>query len=130
MPLILRTAASVLLKRSFAVDPGAVGAMAENGEVPRIDREAEMTPCSRGQAVEVVLGGLDHRPARFAHEMPVRLRGQVIEGRSVPEVSMDDDSEPLELVEVPVDGRQVDVGSAGLDLGSQLFGGPVPRTFE
>lgn len=118
------------LKGTLLICSGAVGAVTENGEVPRIDREAEVTPSSRRETLEVILGGLDHRPARLADKMPVSLRGQVIEGRPVPEVRMDDHTEPLEFVEVPVNGRQVDVRSVGLYLSGQLLGSPVPGTFE
>jgi hypothetical protein len=38
---------------------------------------------------------------------------------------MDDHAEALELVEVPVDGGQVDVRSLGLDLARQFLGRPV-----
>jgi hypothetical protein len=40
---------------------------------------------------------------------------------------MGDDAEPLELLEVAVNGRDVDVGRLRLDLGGEIFGGPVAR---
>ena len=43
---------------------------------------------------------------------------------------MDDHTEPLEFVEVPVNGRHVDVGGDGLYLSGDLLGSPVPGTFE
>jgi hypothetical protein len=41
-----------------------------------------------------------------------------------------DDAEPFELLEVAVDGRDVDVGCLRLDLGGEVFRGPVARRPE
>jgi hypothetical protein len=55
----------------------------------------------------------------------VPLGREVVDGGTVSEVRVDDDAKPLELLEVPVDRRQVHVGSEPLDLGGQVFGGPM-----
>ena len=104
--------------------------MPEDGEVAGIDPEAVVTLGGAGQGPEEILGSLEHGPARLADEMAVRLRRQMVRGRAVPEMGMDDDPEPLQFVQVAVDGRQVDVGSGSLDRGRQLFGRPVGASLE
>ena len=100
--------------------------MTEDGEVAGIDAEAVVdVSAARARVAEEILGGLEHRPAGLADQMAVGLGGQVVGGRAVAQVGVDDDPEPLELVEVAVDGREVDVGGRGLDLGGQLFGRAV-----
>ena len=58
--------------------------------------------------------------------MAVHGRGQVVGGGAVPEVGVHDDPEALKLLEVPVDGREVDVGGLGLHLGGEFLGAAVP----
>ena len=48
----------------------------------------------------------------------------------MPEMGVDDDPEALEIVEVPVDRRDVHLGRDGLDLGAQLLGGAVAPGIE
>jgi hypothetical protein len=38
---------------------------------------------------------------------------------------VDDDTEAFEIVEIPVDRRDVDFGSHGLDLGAELLSGAM-----
>ena len=63
--------------------------------------------------------------ALLAQEVPVDGARQVVGGRAVTEVRVHDDAEALELIEVAIDGREVDVGVLRLHLGGQLFGCPV-----
>ena len=72
----------------------------------------------------------DHPVARPAHEVVMGVLGQVVDGRPVSEVDVVDDTEALELIEEPVDGRLVDVGMAGLDGGGDLLGGGVIGVIE
>ena len=81
-----------------------------------VDGEPEFGPGFPGQAVEERVGDLDQLAALLAHEMPVHRCRQVIRRRTVPEMGMDDDTQPLELIEVAIDRGDVDVGSLGLDL--------------
>ena len=46
------------------------------------------------------------------------------------QVGMNDDPHLFELFEVPIDRRQIDVGSLRLDHLSQLFGGPMAGRIE
>ena len=56
--------------------------------------------------------------------------GQVVRGRPVAEVRVHHHAESLELLEVAVDRRDVDVGILGLDLERELLGRPVARGGE
>jgi len=90
-----------------------------------VDGEPELRASFPGQAVEEAVGDLYQLAALLADEVPVHRRRQVIRRRTVSEVGMDDETEPLELIEVAIDGRDVDVGSLALDLVAELFGRPV-----
>jgi nitroreductase len=57
--------------------------------------------------------------------MEVGVLGQVVHGRPVGEVHVEDDSQPLEGVEGPVHGRGVDLGVLGLHLSRHVLGGHV-----
>jgi hypothetical protein len=56
--------------------------------------------------------------------------GQVVGSRPVPEMGVDHDPEPLEIVEVPVDRRDVHLGRERLDLGTQLLRGAMAFGIE
>ena len=62
--------------------------------------------------------------------MGVRTGSEVICGRTVALVGMDDDAHLLELFEVPIDRRQGDVGSLRLDHLGQSLCGPMTRSIE
>ena len=55
---------------------------------------------------------------------------EMVRRRAVPEVGVNDYAEALELLQVPVDGRDGDVRGLSLNLGRQLLGRPVPRRLE
>ena len=57
-------------------------------------------------------------------------RRQVVRGGAVPKMRVHDDPEPLQFLEIPVDGRQVDVRGSGLDQHSQVLGAVVSRVVE
>lgn len=57
--------------------------------------------------------------------MAVCLGGQLIRRRSVSEMRVDDEADPLELVQVSVDRRQVHVGGPALNVIGQFLGAPV-----
>ena len=90
-----------------------------------VDGEPELGPSFPGQVVEERVGDLNQLAALLADEMPVHRRRQVVGRRPVPEMGMDVEAQPLELIEVAVDGGDVDVGSLGLDLVTELLGRPV-----
>jgi hypothetical protein len=48
----------------------------------------------------------------------------------VAEVGVDDDAEPFELLQVPVDGGQMHVGRVGLHFDRQLLGRTVLTVVE
>jgi len=105
-------------------------ATSEHGEVVRIDVEVELRLRRPRQAQEDLVGRLDHGAALFADEMAVSTRSEMVRGGAVAEMGMDDDAQPLQVVEVAVDRRDVDIGSDGLDLGAQFLGGAVSSGIE
>jgi len=60
----------------------------------------------------------------------VRLGCQVVRGGTVSQVRMNDDAQSLELLEIAVNRREVDVGRTGLNLFSEFFSGAVRTFFE
>ena len=91
----------------------------------RVDGEGELRLGRPGQATEELVGRLDHGAAHLTDEMAVGRRGEVVRGRAVAKMGVDDDAKAFELFEVPVDRRQVDIGGLVLHLGRQLLGGPM-----
>ena len=92
------------------------GAPAEDGEVTGVDLES--VPCAgrRGQRpVNSSSGASTAVPQSWQTKWQWAPGGQVVGGRPVTEVGVDHHSQLLELVEVPVDGRQRHVGGPGLD---------------
>ena len=85
-------------------------------------RSARLTNSSSGALTAVA--------AVFAHEVAMGTGGQVVRGRTMPEMGMDDDAEPLQLLEVAIDGRQVHVGGPRLDDGGEVLGAVVARVVE
>ena len=67
------------------------------------------------------VGRLDHLPALLADEVPVRRSREVVRRGPVAKVRVDDHAQSLELVEVAIDGRKVDVGRLLLHLGRQVL---------
>jgi len=58
-------------------------------------------------------------------------RGREVIGRGpVPKMGVHYNAKALELLEVPVNGRNRDVGCPSLDLGSELLRGSMPRRLE
>ena len=78
-----------------AVSPLTGPAQAEHGEVVGVDGEAELALAVPGQAPEQLVGCLQRRPARLADEVAMGLGGQLVGGRTVPQVGVDDDPELL-----------------------------------
>ena len=107
-----------------------VRADTEHGEVMGIDGEIELGSGGLCQTTEETLRGLDHLAARFTHEVSMGRSRQVVGGGSVAQVRVDDDAQALQLIEVPVDGRDVNVRCLRLDRCRQLFGGVVAGFFE
>src|SRR6202043_4165643 len=69
-------------------------------------------------------------PADLAYQVPVRLGRQVVGRRAVPEVGVHHDAEALELLEIAVHRRGVDVRRQLADDDEQLLRGRVVRTFD
>ena len=80
-----------------------------------VDVEVEARTAACGQAAEDLVGRLDHGAALLAHEVAVGAGRQVVGGRAVPEMGVDHHTQPLEIVEVPVDRGDVHLGRHGLD---------------
>jgi hypothetical protein len=104
------------IRRSYRLFGPAGLAQTEDGEMEGADFEAEPGLCFSREAGEHSLVRLIGRPAPLAHEMPVRLRGELVGSRPVAEVRVDHQADPLELVEVAVHGGDVHVRNPLLDL--------------
>ena len=86
-----------------------------------IDGEPELGLGLLGQPAEERVGGLDHLAALLTDEMSVRSGGQVVRRRTVPKVCVHDHSEPFQLVEIAIDGREVNIWSLFLHLCGQVL---------
>jgi hypothetical protein len=115
---------------SVAGELRAGGADAEHGKVIRAELESQAALRAVGHRLEEVLRGLDGVAADFAHEVAVRLGGQVVRRGAVPQMVVDDDAEALELLQVPVDSRRVDVWRQGPDRDEQLLGRRVAGALD
>jgi hypothetical protein len=83
----------------------------------RVDLETETGLGRLRQATEYVTRGFYGSPALLADQMAVGPSSQVVGGRAVRQVGVQHDSQSFEFVKIAVDGREVDVGSLGVDLG-------------
>src|SRR5271168_4397842 len=90
--------------RSAATGP----ATTEHSEMMWVDVESEAGSGRPGESGEDLVGSFDHGLALLAHQVAMGAGRQVIRGRTVPEVGVDDDAEAFQLVEIPVDRRKVD----------------------
>jgi hypothetical protein len=98
--------------------------------VPRVDLEAERLLGRLTEAAEHSLGHIDATPATLTDEMGVRTPGELVRDGAVPEVGVHDDTQALELLEVPVHGREMHIGGAGLDGSRQFLGAVMTATVE
>ena len=94
------------------------------------DLEPELGQGSAGQLVEQFVRHGQRRAAVLADQVSVALSGQVVGGWAVPEVDVLDHAEPLELVEVAVDGGPVDLGVQRPHGRDELVGGTVAGSVE
>ena len=79
---------------------------------------------------EQLVRRLDRVATVFADEVAMGTGGQVVRGRPMPEMGMDDDAEPLQLLQVAIDRRQVDVGGPRLDEDGEVLGAVVAGVVE
>jgi hypothetical protein len=73
---------------------------------------------------------LDLDFALSTNKMAMCFGREVISSGPVPEMRVHDDAKALELLQVPVHGRDRNVGSVSLDLRSELLRGSMPRRLE
>ncbi len=98
--------------------------------MPGSDPEPELGQGGAGQLVEQSVRHGQCRAAVLADQVSVALSGQVVTGWAVPKVDVLDDAEPLELVEVAVDGGPVDLGVQRAHGRDELVGGTVAGSVE
>jgi hypothetical protein len=103
----------------------AIRTTAQDRKVAGIDRESKARSNGSGQVREQLDRSLDHRSALLTDEVGVGICGELVCRRAVPEVRVHDHAEPLELIEIAIDGRQVDVRGARLDSFRKLLGGQM-----
>lgn len=87
--------------------------------------EAVVAEHAVGDGAEEVVRDLDDRSARLAHEMLMRVVGQVVHGPAVAQVDVVDDAEVFQITERSVDRRAVDVRMTALDELSEVVGRQV-----
>ena len=117
------------------VEPGTAGALAEfldsmrfmmRVEVADVGLEAVLLVQRGDQGADRVGADLRHPAALTAEQVHVvGVAGQVIDGRTVPEVGVGDHPDLLEQFERPVDGGDVDPARRPLHLGADLLRGRV-----
>ena len=95
-----------------------------------IDGETEFLLGAVGQVHEQFVRRPDSLATVLAHEVAMGACGQVVRGRSVSEMGMDDNPESFQLVQVAIDRRQVDVRRFRLDDGGEILGTVVARVIE
>ena len=96
----------------------------------RLDRETDTIERQLGETRKELVGRFEDASTVLANEVAVPLRSEVIDGRSVSKVDMLDHSETLELVQVAIDGREVNIRSCRLRGGGQILGGAMTATIE
>ncbi len=108
----------------------ACRAKPDHREMSGIDREPEVGNRATPQVREESVRDLDVSAASLADQVAVRRRCEMVSGGAVPKMSMHDNTQALELLEVPVDRRDRDVRCLSLNLRRQLLGGPVPLSLK
>lgn len=93
--------------------------------MPSLELEVELGAEHGTKPVQGLGGNLHDLSAGLAHEVLMHVLGQVVDGRTVPEVHVIDDSQRLEVVEEAVHRRLGDVGVGTVHLSSELLGSEV-----
>jgi hypothetical protein len=109
------------MHRSYWLLGPAGFAQTQHREVEGADLEAEPGFGFPRQAGEHATARLVGRSAPLAHEMAVRLRGELVGSWPVAQVRVHHQAHPLELIEVAVHGGHVNVRNPSLDLFGELF---------
>jgi hypothetical protein len=68
--------------------------------------------------------------AHLTDQVTVHLGCEVIGGRTVPQVRVNDDTPSFEFIEITVDGREMNIGRNVLNLFSEFFCGTMRTLFE
>jgi hypothetical protein len=90
--------------------------------MPGVYGKAELPLGLSGKSAEENLRSLEHLSAALAHQMRVREGGYLVRRWPMPEVRVDEHSKGFQVLEIPVDGRHVDIGKATLHCRSKLLG--------
>ena len=101
-------------------------ATSRDGKVIGMDLETVSGLRGLGQFREYFAWGFDGGTAVLAYQVAVGEGCQVVGGGAVGQMSVHYHAYSFELVEIAVDGGQVDIGRIGLDLGRDLFRSAVP----
>ena len=83
-----------------------------------------------GQALEQLVRCLENVSAFLADKMTVSARCQVIGRRSMAKVGMDDHPHPLQILQIAIDRREVDIGRLRLHRFGEFLRRPVARLVE
>ncbi len=96
----------------------------------RVDREPELSYGPSSEVGEEPFRNLDVGIALPTNQVAVRCARKMIGRRPVPEMGVRDHTEALELLQVPVHGRDGDVGCASLNLRRELLSCSMPCSLE
>jgi hypothetical protein len=95
-----------------------------------IDIKAELRLGVLRQAPKQLIWSLHRKAAVLTDEVAVSAGRQVVRGRAMPEMGVDDHAQFLQLVEIAIDRREVHVGGLGLDLVGNVLGCAVAGAVE
>ena len=98
-------------------------------EVVRIDSEAVACFRLTDERPEQHLRYFDRFAALATDKVTVIVTREVIGRWAVSEMDMLNDAEVLQLIEIAIDSRQVDIWRDALDIGGEFFDGAVPIAF-
>jgi hypothetical protein len=95
-----------------------------------VDGEAEVGDGPSPEVGKEPVRNLDLDFTLSTDQVAMRRGREVIGRGPVPKMGVHYNAKALELLEVPVNGRNRDVGCPSLDLGSELLRGSMPRRLE
>lgn len=91
----------------------------------RVDHEAVLTLGRGGEGAKETFGRFHLSAADLTDQMSVRLGCEMVGRGTVTQVRVNDDAASLELVEITVNRREMDVRRNALNLFRQFLGGPM-----
>jgi hypothetical protein len=95
--------------------------------VSRVYREAQLRSHRFGEVSEQLYRSFDRHPTLLTDEVSMSFCGKLVRSRPMAQVGVQNNPEPLQLIESAVDRRYMDIGSAELNRLSEFFGCQMSR---